>query len=1003
MQTVNTSRLPAPARLAGGFLVLLLAAVAFLLQCHELSDADVWSHAAAGRWMLDHGGVPDQDPFGFGPDSGAWLDIDWGFQLLLAWAHAAGDIPGVILLAAGIAAAVVLIAVGGGRSSWPMAASILCWLPALLLMSWRFGPRPETFSLLFVAGYLVVLERLDERPALAWILPGVQLLWVNTSALFILGPALFLLYFLGLPGRFLMHRSSSVALKTGGARRRHVGGAFLAVLAACLVNPYFVRVFPTALAMLAKLAVPGNFYKEYVKPYFLEFMSLRDYFDWRTPALAGAEWYARAWYFLALALPLSFLYPAMARAEKAQSASTTPPRKAPPAKAPPAKTQSKTPPPLSSVAWIIWLVVSLALLAGAALALPAHPAYTRAIAGMLFLQSAVGAVKLIGRSWSAAKLAFIGGIAMAAGLVCIHTNLAGQKGSVLAQTMLVLALVAGAVSLFLVLRWGGSLFRVLVAIAFAYLGWQALRNISLFAVIAGVVLSWNVSEWLAEMRGEGRGARGESSRPSPLVPRPLLWAAWGLRGALAAALVLWGVATAGGRFFGLSEEPGFAHDAVRFAGQAGLPDNTVVYELRHAGLVAFHTGSEHKTLMDGRLTLQRRRNFTAYVDVNGWLNKHDRRWAIGLEELGNPSLVIAHRGNDRAEAAVLAHADWRLVYYDPIAAVFVPRSYRELERAYPTVDFAARHFRPHEAAPSPVRPLAEMNDLHQLAVAVKDFPEASWKWRIPLLLNALDRAPAALEKQPLAAWTLLGSCYWDMMPDLKARPANPRDDWDPARGLPWAQASYCFRRALGLNANDLPTLSALSGSFMFRDMKDAEETIARQLAGQEARAPVQPGNLDQVSPEDLFAALSELLKRSFPEACVDLFEKASRQRPFELTWKFAERIAPVYLHLGRPVAARQLWKEAANAPSEALRVARVASTHWIERDFATALGLYRQAVKQDPKLGEAHWGLAMLLTQVGQAAPALRACRHGLDTQLTERQRADLVGLQGMLARANLK
>jgi len=998
MQSDTAWRFASPARLAGGCLLLLLAAVAFLLQCHELSDADLWSHVAAGRWILEHG-VPDQDPFGFGPDTGSWVDVDWGFQLLSASAYAGGEIPGVILLAAGMAAAVVLIAVGGGRSRWPITVSILCWLPALLLMSWRLGPRPETLSLLFLAGYLVVLERLDDRPRLAWILPGIQLLWVNTSGLFFLGPVLMLLYLLGLPARWLMHRAA-VPLKAGGGRWRHVGGAFLAVLAACLVNPYFVRVFPTALAMFAKLAVPGDFYKEYVKPYFLEFMSLRDYFDWRTPALAGAEWHARAWYFLALALPLSFLYPAMARAEKAQSAPATPPTKTPRAKAPAAKTQSKTPPPLSRVAWIGWLVVSLALLAGAALALPVHPAYTWAIAGVLFLQSAVGAVKLIGRSWSAAKLAFIGGIALAAGLVCLHINLAGQKGSVLAQTMLVSALIAGAVSLLLVVRWGGSLFRVLAVVAFAYLGWQALRNVSLFALVAGMVLSWNLGEWLAEMRDERREARGESSRPSPLVPRLSLLV---LRGALTAVLVAWGVATAGARFFGLSEEPGFAHDAVRFAGQAGLPDNSVVYELRHAGLVAFHNGSERKTLMDGRLTLERRRNFTAYVDVNGWLNKHDRRWAIGLEELGNPSLVIAHRGNDRAEAAVLAHADWRLVYYDPIAAVFVPRSYRKLEQTHPTVDFAARHFRPHEAVPSPVRPLAEMNDLHNLAVAVKDFSEASWKWRIPLLLNALERAPAALEEQPPAAWTLLGTCYWDMMPDLKARPASPRDDWDPARGLPWAQATYCYRQALHLKAHDLPTLSVLSGSFMFRDMKDAEQTIARQLAGEEARAPVQPGGLDQVSPEDLFLALSELLKRSFPEACVDLFEKASRQRPFELTWKFADRIAPVYLHLGRPVAARQLWKEAVSAPSEALRISRVASTYWVERDFETALGLYRQAITEVPKLGEAQWGLAMLLTQLGQAEPALQACRHGLDAQLTERQRADLVGLQDMLARVNAK
>ncbi len=52
-------------------------------------------------------------------------------------------------------------------------------------MSARFDPRPELLSLLGTAIYLAVLFRTDRAPALAWLLPLVQVIWVNSHALFV--------------------------------------------------------------------------------------------------------------------------------------------------------------------------------------------------------------------------------------------------------------------------------------------------------------------------------------------------------------------------------------------------------------------------------------------------------------------------------------------------------------------------------------------------------------------------------------------------------------------------------------------------------------------------------------------------------------------------------------------------------------------------------------------------------------------------------------------------
>jgi hypothetical protein len=104
--------------------------------------------------------------------------------------------------------------------------------------------RPETLSLLYLSIYLAVISRWDRYPILAWLLPIVQVAWVNSHGLFVLGPVI-----LGFALMDALFRRGAFAPE----RKRWWQSTVAACAAsglACLINPYGVHgaIYPLELA-----------------------------------------------------------------------------------------------------------------------------------------------------------------------------------------------------------------------------------------------------------------------------------------------------------------------------------------------------------------------------------------------------------------------------------------------------------------------------------------------------------------------------------------------------------------------------------------------------------------------------------------------------------------------------------------------------------------------------------------------------------------------------------
>ena len=170
-----------------GLLIVLIVAAAFLLGCQELFDSDVWWHVRSGQWIWANGRVPDRDPFTFTSSDRPWIDLHWLFQLILAGAHGIGG--------AARNDRAGCVDVRGGDPGWrERSRSALAAGRGRGVLAARTGrdecaiqSGPEAFSLLAVAAYLSVLVRADRKPEALWLLPLVQVIWVNTHALFVSG------------------------------------------------------------------------------------------------------------------------------------------------------------------------------------------------------------------------------------------------------------------------------------------------------------------------------------------------------------------------------------------------------------------------------------------------------------------------------------------------------------------------------------------------------------------------------------------------------------------------------------------------------------------------------------------------------------------------------------------------------------------------------------------------------------------------------------------------
>ncbi len=230
-------------------LLAALVALSFLFGLFPAWDFDLWGHLAAAQRIVETGSITGVDPFLWGVEGRPWIDLYWGFQLIALALFSLGGVSLLVIAKALCAAGAVLLSIVAQPRGTSQALVASVWLAPLVSLSGRCYERPEMASLVLLAAFFAVIAQAAARPRLLWLLPVLELVWVNLHPFFLFGPLVLLLTFLD---------------REGAPPKRMLAAVTGTTLLACLINPYGITGALFPIQVIFGQGQDHLFFKQYI-------------------------------------------------------------------------------------------------------------------------------------------------------------------------------------------------------------------------------------------------------------------------------------------------------------------------------------------------------------------------------------------------------------------------------------------------------------------------------------------------------------------------------------------------------------------------------------------------------------------------------------------------------------------------------------------------------------------------------------------------------------------
>ncbi|WP_437225896.1 hypothetical protein SH661x_004292 [Planctomicrobium sp. SH661] len=241
-------------------LLLCLLLLSALLGLGPIYSADTWWHLKAGEIVVTQFRVPAVDEFTYTNAGRPWVDLHWGFQAFAYSLYQSGGLTALSFFQSLLFTAAVLLGWKAGEGKLPAAYRLAIWIFPVLCMSSRIMMRPELVTLVCLAAMLSILHASRNRSGFLWLLPALQVIWVNCHGLFILGPIVLACWLADQLFERLRTSSSLPDESEHPASVPQLLMIFAATTGACLLNPYGLEGFLFPLTLFRKLSVDREIY-----------------------------------------------------------------------------------------------------------------------------------------------------------------------------------------------------------------------------------------------------------------------------------------------------------------------------------------------------------------------------------------------------------------------------------------------------------------------------------------------------------------------------------------------------------------------------------------------------------------------------------------------------------------------------------------------------------------------------------------------------------------------
>jgi hypothetical protein len=164
-------------------LILVLAVVA-----RRAGDPDIWWHLRTGQWILLHGALPATDLYTYTVDTHAWINHEYGTEILIALLFGWGGFAALSLAFAAIIWAGFLLILARIRME-PAPAVVTALVLGLVALGAEavWGPRPQMMTFTLSCLELYWLEGfMRGRSRAVFALPLVVVGWANLHAGFVI-------------------------------------------------------------------------------------------------------------------------------------------------------------------------------------------------------------------------------------------------------------------------------------------------------------------------------------------------------------------------------------------------------------------------------------------------------------------------------------------------------------------------------------------------------------------------------------------------------------------------------------------------------------------------------------------------------------------------------------------------------------------------------------------------------------------------------------------------